>query len=50
MLEITNSHPDNLELNPKGISKANGVKEVCNLLDIDMSEVIAMGDSSMTAP
>ncbi|WP_217558417.1 Cof-type HAD-IIB family hydrolase [Paenibacillus sp. GbtcB18] len=44
-LEITNSHPDNLELNPKGISKASGIEEVCKLLGIEMSQVIAMGDS-----
>jgi HAD superfamily hydrolase (TIGR01484 family) len=44
-LEITNSHPFNLELNPLGISKASGVETVCQLLDIRMSEVIAMGDS-----
>lgn len=43
--EITNSHPCNIELNPKGISKASGVEEVCKLLGIRMSEVIAMGDS-----
>lgn len=45
VLEITNSHPNNLELNPKGISKASGVLEVCKLLGIGMSEVIAVGDS-----
>lgn len=44
-LQITNSHPCNLELNPLGISKATGLNEVCKLLGIDMSEVIAMGDS-----
>ncbi|CAH1209517.1 5-amino-6-(5-phospho-D-ribitylamino)uracil phosphatase YcsE [Paenibacillus allorhizoplanae] len=44
-LEITNSHPSNLELNPLGISKATGVETVCQLLGIAMSEVIAMGDS-----
>jgi Cof subfamily protein (haloacid dehalogenase superfamily) len=44
-LEITNSHPSNLELNPLGISKASGVETVCQLLGISMSEVIAMGDS-----
>lgn len=44
-LEITNSHPCNLELNPKGISKASGVRAVCDMLGITMSEVIAMGDS-----
>ncbi|WP_312029607.1 Cof-type HAD-IIB family hydrolase [Paenibacillus sedimenti] len=44
-LEITNSHPCNIELNPSGISKASGIEAVCKLLGISMSEVIAMGDS-----
>ncbi|TXK77561.1 Cof-type HAD-IIB family hydrolase [Paenibacillus sp. N3.4] len=44
-LEITNSHPSNIELNPLGINKATGVEAVCKLLGIEMSEVIAMGDS-----
>ncbi len=44
-LEITNSHPNNLEINPGGISKASGVGEVCRLLGIGMHEVIAVGDS-----
>ncbi|MFE5323954.1 Cof-type HAD-IIB family hydrolase [Paenibacillus sp. NPDC056579] len=44
-LEITNSHPCNIELNPKGVSKASGLHVVCGLLGIDMSQVIAMGDS-----
>jgi HAD superfamily hydrolase (TIGR01484 family) len=45
VFEVTNSHPDNLELNPLGISKASGIMEVCNLIGIMMDEVIAMGDS-----
>jgi 5-amino-6-(5-phospho-D-ribitylamino)uracil phosphatase len=44
-LEITNSHPCNIELNPLGVSKASGVEAVCQLLGITMAEVIAMGDS-----
>lgn len=44
-LEITNSHPFNIELNPKGVHKASGIRQVCGLLGIDMSQVIAMGDS-----
>lgn len=45
-LEITNSSPVNLEINPKGINKASGIRMVCEeLLGIDMSEVIAVGDS-----
>ncbi|GIP31160.1 HAD family hydrolase [Paenibacillus sp. J2TS4] len=45
VLEITNSHVSNLELNPLGISKASGIMEVCNLLGLKMEEVIGMGDS-----
>ncbi|NOU92834.1 HAD-IIB family hydrolase [Paenibacillus sp. LMG 31456] len=44
-LEITNSHPLNIELNPKGVNKASGIRQVCGLLGIEMSQVIAMGDS-----
>jgi HAD superfamily hydrolase (TIGR01484 family) len=45
LLEITNSHLLNLELNPKGINKASGVRQVCEMFGYDMSQVIAMGDS-----
>ncbi|WP_240419305.1 Cof-type HAD-IIB family hydrolase [Paenibacillus periandrae] len=45
VFEITNSHPANLELNPKGIHKASGVRQVCEMFGYDMSQVIAMGDS-----
>lgn len=44
-LEITNSHPFNLELNPKGVNKAAGLKEVCKLIGIDITEAVAVGDS-----
>jgi hypothetical protein len=44
-LEITNSSPHNLEINPLGVNKAAGIKEVCKLLGLDMSQVIAVGDS-----
>lgn len=46
VLEITNSHPHNLECNPKGINKATGLLDVCEILGIDMSQVLAMGDST----
>jgi len=45
LFEITNSSPWNIELNPKGISKASGLRELCGLMGIDMSEVVAVGDS-----
>ncbi|WP_338540595.1 Cof-type HAD-IIB family hydrolase [Paenibacillus tundrae] len=44
-LQMTNSSPVNIEINPAGISKASGVAEVCKLLGIEMSEVVAVGDS-----
>jgi len=44
-LEVTNSHPYNIELNPLGVSKASGLAAVCELLGIAMDEVVAMGDS-----
>lgn len=45
LFEVTNSHPYNIELNPQGVNKASGLAEVCGLLGIQMSEVIAAGDS-----
>jgi Cof subfamily protein (haloacid dehalogenase superfamily) len=44
-LEITNSSPFNLEINPQGVNKATGIAEVCKLLHIEMCDVIAVGDS-----
>lgn len=44
-LEITNSSPYNIEINPLGVSKASALMEVCKMLGYDMSEVVAVGDS-----
>jgi HAD superfamily hydrolase (TIGR01484 family) len=44
-LEITNSSPFNIEINPSGVSKASALEEVCRMLGYDMSEVVAIGDS-----
>jgi len=44
-LEISNSSPYNLEINPKGISKATGLMELCRLMGIEMSQVVSVGDS-----
>lgn len=43
--EITNSDPHNLEINPKGVSKASGLREVCSRLGLTMDQVAAAGDS-----
>jgi len=48
--EISNSHPANMECNPRGVTKASGLAEVCRLLGIGMSEVIAAGDSLNDIP
>lgn len=44
-LELSNSSPFNIEINPKGISKASALREVCRMKGFDMSEVVAAGDS-----
>lgn len=44
IVDITNSNPKYIEIVPTGISKASGMRTVCDLLGIKMSEVIAAGD------
>lgn len=44
-IEITNSHPSNIEVNPAGVSKADALRTVCKELNITMDEVMAIGDS-----
>lgn len=44
-LEITNSSLVNLEVNAKGVNKANAIHSVCKRLGITMDQVFAIGDS-----
>ncbi|MFC4303868.1 Cof-type HAD-IIB family hydrolase [Cohnella boryungensis] len=44
-LEISNSSPHNIEINPLGISKATALEEVCRMIGCEMSEVVSVGDS-----
>lgn len=44
-IEITNSLPTNIEVNPSGVNKANALEVVCKKLGITMNEVMAVGDS-----
>jgi len=44
-LELTNSLPTNIEVNPKGVNKASALKKVCNKIGITMDQVLACGDS-----
>ncbi|GGH80001.1 HAD superfamily hydrolase (TIGR01484 family) [Pullulanibacillus pueri] len=44
-LEVTSSGSHNIEVNPKGVTKASGVRRIGELVGIEMSEVMAIGDS-----
>ncbi|WP_174614300.1 Cof-type HAD-IIB family hydrolase [Virgibacillus ihumii] len=44
-LELTNSLPTNIEVNPKGVNKASALRKVCEKLDVTMNNVLAIGDS-----
>jgi len=44
-IEVTNSLPTNIEVNPSGVNKANGLKRVCRELGITMDQVMGIGDS-----
>lgn len=44
-LELTNSLPTNIEINPKGVSKAKALHFVCDRIGITMNEIMAVGDS-----
>jgi HAD superfamily hydrolase (TIGR01484 family) len=43
--ELSNSDPHNIEVNPKGVTKAAGLEVVCRHLGIKPSQVVVMGDS-----
>jgi len=42
--ELSSSTTENIEVNPRGVSKASGLEVVCNQLNITRLEVVAMGD------
>ncbi|MFC3041527.1 Cof-type HAD-IIB family hydrolase [Virgibacillus xinjiangensis] len=44
-LEMTNSLPTNIEVNPQGVSKAKALQFVCSEIGIEMENVLAVGDS-----
>ncbi|WP_099159850.1 Cof-type HAD-IIB family hydrolase [Virgibacillus ndiopensis] len=44
-LELTNSLPTNVEVNPVGVNKANALRKVCDKIGISMNNVMAVGDS-----
>lgn len=50
LFEISNSSPINIEVNTRGVNKANGIRTVCDLLGFSMGEVMAVGDSLNDVP
>jgi len=44
-LELTNSLPMNIEVNPKGVSKASALNFICNRTGMTMDQIMACGDS-----
>lgn len=44
-LEVTRSAPVNMEISRKGVTKATGVRKICEYLGIGMEQVMAVGDS-----
>jgi phosphoglycolate phosphatase (TIGR01487 family) len=44
-VEVTYSQWNVVEVNPEGVSKASGVQRICRLLGMEMSQVMAIGDS-----
>lgn len=44
-LEITNSLPNNIEVNPIGVNKLAALEKVCEKLGFTMANVMAVGDS-----
>ncbi|HLR18419.1 MAG TPA: Cof-type HAD-IIB family hydrolase [Staphylococcus sp.] len=45
-VDVTTSKPFFLEFMTKGVSKGSAVTALCEKLDVDLSEVVAFGDSS----
>jgi 5-amino-6-(5-phospho-D-ribitylamino)uracil phosphatase len=48
--ELTNSHPLNIEVNPRGVTKATGLQVAADYLGIEPSQIVAMGDSLNDIP
>ena len=42
---VTSTHPHNLEVNPRGVSKAAGLRTVCGRMGIEARQLAAVGDS-----
>jgi 5-amino-6-(5-phospho-D-ribitylamino)uracil phosphatase len=49
-LELSNSHPSNIEVNPKGVNKASGLQVICDSIGILPDQIAAMGDSLNDIP
>ncbi|WP_256439069.1 Cof-type HAD-IIB family hydrolase [Sediminibacillus dalangtanensis] len=45
LLELSNSHPMNIEINAVGINKARALEKICGLMGITLDQVMTVGDS-----
>ena len=45
-LTFSSSWIDNLEINPRGVSKGTALTQLCSLLSVPMQQVMAIGDNS----
>ena len=50
ILDVYLSEPHILSMAPKHISKGNGIKHVCDILDVTLDEVATIGDSPNDIP
>lgn len=44
-ITVTSSHPSNVEISARGVSKRTGVERLCQELGISLADVMAIGDS-----
>lgn len=49
-LQIAFAQDTSLEISPKNISKATGLKELCSFLNVQLKETIAVGDADNDLP
>lgn len=49
-IELTQSSPRNIEIMPVGVDKAQGIRDLANVLGISLSQVMTLGDEANDIP
>ena len=49
-VELSSSGRNNIEVNPKGVTKATGLQKVCSYMGIEPSQVVTIGDGLNDLP